>query len=209
MTSSDIRLSGAEWIEKLLAGERDFAAVKLERYSNLSGHDGFLTLQRYLKDADLAAESIILDNADLTGVDADGLYMPFLKATGACFKHAALMESNLQSSQLRSADLRYARLPEANLTGSDLRDADLRQTDLSLAICKNCQFGGANLAGTNLWFANIESSHIHGILNLAKARSVETTNFQFVSLSDAEKAVIRAELWAQQGKKRRLFGGAG
>jgi len=28
-------------------------------------------------------------------------------------------------------------------------------------------------------------------------------------LTEAEKADIRAELWQQMGKKRRLFGGAG
>ena len=152
---------------------------------------------------------IILERADLTGLDADGLHLPFLKAGGACFKHATLMQADLRSSELRNADFRYAKLPQTDKKGSDLEDADLRQADLNLAILNDCRLSGANAAGTNLLFTNLQGADINGIVNLAQARSVDTANFQFVRLSEKEKAIIRTELWAQQGKKRRLFGGAG
>jgi len=209
MANKKVRMPGSELLQKLLAGERDFSGVCLEPYFNLSGDDSFPAVQKHLSNADLKNDPVILDKADLTGLDADGLHLPFLKATAACLKHTSLMEANLQSSELRSTDFRYAKLPQANLESCDLRDADMRQADLNLAILNDCKLSGVNIAGTNLLFTNIQGANIHGIVNLAQARSVETANFQFVSLSEKEKAIIRTELWAQQGKKRRLFGGAG
>jgi uncharacterized protein YjbI with pentapeptide repeats len=91
----------------------------------------------------------------------------------------------------------------------DLQGADLRQADLNLASLRRARMSRANVAGANLLFTNMQGANIRGILHLAEARAVETANFQFVSLSEQERRVIRMELWAQQGKKRRLFGGAG
>jgi len=209
MADNKVQMPGVEFIKKLLDGERDFSRVSLEPYFNLSGNENFSAVQNYLKDADLRTTPVILDDADLTGLDGDGLYLPFLKANGANLKHATLMEANLQSSEFRRTDFRYARLPQADMKACDFRDADMRQTDLNLAYLNNSVLTGANVAGATLLFTNMQAANIQGIINLAQARSVETANFQFVSLSEKEKAIIRAELWAQEGKKRRLFGGAG
>jgi len=209
MAENRIQMLGVEFIKKLLDGERDFSKIWLEPYLNLSGDEHFPTVQNYLNDADLKRTPVLLDGADLTGLDGDGLHLPFLKASGANFKHATLMEANLESSEFRGVDFRYARLPQTDMKACDLRDADMRQADLNLAKLNNSELGGANVAGTNLLFTNLQGANIKGIINLAQARSVDMANFQFVSLSEKEKAIIRTELWAQQGKKRRLFGGAG
>ncbi len=209
MAENRVQMPGVEFMKKLLAGERDFSKVVLEPYLNLSGHDEFAAIQAYLKDADLRTTPVILDGADLTGIDADGLHLPFIKAVGAIFKHATLMEADLESSEFRGVDFRYARLPQTDMKACDFRDADMRQADLNLAYLNNSVLTGANVAGATLLFTNMQAANIKGIVNLAQARSVETANFQFVSLSEKEKAIIRTELWAQQGKKRRLFGGAG
>lgn len=209
MSDHMVRMSGSEFLKKLLEGERDFSSVLLEPYFSLSRDEGFPTLQNHLRDADLRDKPVILDRADLTGIDADGLYLPFLKANGVCFKHATLMEVDLQSSELRSTDFRYARLPQARLTNCDFRDADLRQADLNLAQLEGCKLGKANVSGATLLFTNLRGADINEILGLAQARSVETANFQFVSLSEKERAIIRDELWVQGDKKRRIFGGSG
>ena len=140
-----------------------------------------------------------------TGLGAEG----GVGAAGACFKQATLLEAKLESSEFENADFRYARLPQANMKTCHFRDADLRQTDLNLAELNGSLLSGANVAGANLLFTNLQATDIKGIVNLQLARSVETANFQFVSLGEIEKNIIRAEMWSQQGKKRRLFGGAG
>ena len=209
MTENRVQMPGVEFIKKLLDGERDFSKVWLEPYFNLSGHENFPAIQNYLHDADLEKTPVILDGADLTGLDGDGLHLPFLKASSANFKHATLMEANLQSSRLRNANFRFAMLPQIDMTHCDLQDADLRHADLNLALLNNTVLTGTNVAGANLLFTNLQAANIKGIVNLAQARSVETVNFQFVSLAEREKGIIQMELWAQQGKKRRLFGGSG
>jgi len=209
MAENRVQMPGVEFIRKLLDGERDFSRIRLAPYFSLSGSESFPAVQTYLNEADLENAPVLLDAADLSGLDADGLHLPFLRARGANLKHATLMEANLESSDLRSADLRYARLPQTDMRASDLRDADMRQADLNLASLNNCTLTGANVAGATLLFTNMQAANITGIVNLAQARSVETANFQFVSLSEREKAIIRMELWSQEGKKRRLFGGTG
>lgn len=209
MAENTLRICGVDFINKLLAGERDFSEIHLDPYFSLSRHELFPVLQEYLKKADFEHTPVILDRADLTGLDADGVHLPFLKANGACFKHAVFMEANLQSSELRKADFRYARLVQADMNACDLRDADMRQADLNLATVTHSTLSGTNMAGANLLFTNMRRANINGIVNLAQARSVDMANFQFVSLSDKEKVIIRMELWAQGGKKQRLFGGAG
>lgn len=204
-----IRMSGQEFVRKLLEGERDYADIILEPYFSLSASEHFAAIQAQLRAADLEDTPMILEGADLTGINADNLYMPFVKANRACFKHATLMEAHLESSEFEKADFRYARLPQTNMKTCHLRDADLRQTDLNLAELNSSVLTGANVAGANLLFTNFQATDIKGIVNLHLARSVETANFQFVSLGDKERSIIRAEMWSQQGKKRRLFGGAG
>jgi len=204
-----IRMSGQEFVQKLLEGEREFPGVVLEPYFNLSGNEQFAVLQEHLRTMDLENSPINLEGADLTGIDADGLHLPFVKANGACFKHAILMEVNLESSEFENANFRYARLPQANMKTCHFYNADLRQADLNLAELNRSLLTGANVAGANLLFANLQATDIKGIVNLQLARFVETANFQFVSLGEIEKNIIRTEMWAQQGKKRRLFGGAG
>jgi len=209
MAETKVFVKGQEFVRKLLDGERDFSNVRLEPYFGLSGDDSFATLQEYLKTSDMQKAPVIFEKADMTGMDADGLYLPYLRANGASFKHATMMEAHLASGQFSHADFRYAQLLQTNMEHADLRNADLRQADLNLALLNNTLLGGANFLGTKLLFTNLQSANIKGIVGLEQATHCATANFQFVTLTDKEKAVIRRELWAQEGKKRRLFGGTG
>ncbi len=209
MIGKVILVQGEEFITKLLNGERDFSNIRLEPYFNLSGNDYFENLQEYLKQSNLKETPVILEHADLKGLDADGLHLPYLKANEANFKHVSMMETNLKNSQFNKADFRYAKLPQTNMEGANLQEADLRQVDLNLARLNKTVLTGANFTGANLLFTNMHRANIKGIVNLEQARAVDTVNFQFVALTKKEKAIIRRELWAQPGKRMRLFGGSG
>ncbi len=209
MAAQRTHMSGNEFVQKLLDGERNFKTIVLEPYFSLARHERFEELQNRLREDDLENNPVILEGADLTGLDADGLVLPFLKANEACFKHATMMEASVESSEFEAVDFRYAKLPQADMRTCHFRDADLRQADLNLATLNGSLLSGADTAGANLLFTNLQACDIQGIQNLGMARAVETANFQFVSLSDRERNIIRGELWAQPGKKQRLFGGAG
>jgi uncharacterized protein YjbI with pentapeptide repeats len=202
-------MKGEEFVQKILSGERDFSNIELENNFDLSSHDGFDDLQSYLKSADLEEKPIMVQNSKFRQLDADGIFMPYLKANNANFKHATFMGANFENAQLKNADLRYAKLAQVNMKNSYLVNADLRQADLYLSSLIGTILTGVDLAGASLQYTNMQSAVLKGIKNLVLARFVETTNFQFADLTEKEKSIIRNELWAQQGKKRRLFGGSG
>lgn len=55
----------------------------------------------------------------------------------------------------------------------------------------------------------MKNADLKGIKNLQWARFLKTVNFQFAEITDKEKEIIRQALWAEESKKRRLFGGSG
>ena len=202
-------MKGEEFVQKILSGERDFSNIELEQDFNLCGYEKFEEMQKHLKNTNLKENPVIIENSSFRRLDADKLYLPFLKANNASFKHAAFMEANLKGSQFENTNFRYARLAKANMMDSNLKNADLQLADLNLASLINTVLSEADFSGADLQFANMQKADIKGIKNLGLARFVETANFQFADLTEKEKSVIRQELWAQEGKKRRLFGGSG
>ncbi|MBN1472101.1 MAG: pentapeptide repeat-containing protein [Syntrophaceae bacterium] len=209
MTDRLIGMQGVEFIRKVLAGERDFSRIDLEEGFDLCGDDGFDELQEYLKRCDLKSAPINIEKARLRYLDADGIYLPFLRASGAHLKHTALMGANLENAQLENVDLRYSKLCTSNLTGSNFKNADLRAADLSLALLNKVVLVGANVETTDLEYANLQGADLKGVKNLDRARFLKTVNFQFADIAEKEKSIIRQALWAEESKKRRLFGGSG
>jgi len=209
MTKKLIFMKGQEFVQTILSGERDFSNIELEQDFDLSGYEGFDELQAYLKDASLEEKPLIVENSKFRQLDADGIYLPFLKADNANFKHGTFMGANFENAQFKNADFRYAKLAQVNMKNANLENADLRQADLYLSSLIATVLAGVDLSGASLQYTNMQAADVKGIKNLGLARFVETTNFQFADLTEREKSIIRRELWAQQGKKRRLFGGSG
>jgi len=202
-------MEGSEFVQKILSGERDFSKIDLEEGFDLCGYSGFDELQQYLKKDHIQSNPINIEGAKLRHLDADGLYLPYVRANGANLKHAALMGVNLEHAEFERADLRYVRFARANLRNSNLKDADLRLADLNLATLIETVLSGTNFEAANLEYANMQNAQLQGAKNLEWARHLSTVNFQFANITDKEKATIRTELWAQESKKRRLFGGSG
>jgi len=209
MAKKQIFMKGEEFVQKILSGERDFSNIELEQDFNLCGYEKFEEMQKHLKNTNLKENPVIIENSSFRRLDADKLYLPFLKANNASFKHAAFMEANLKGSQFENTNFRYARLAKANMMDSNLKNADLQLADLNLASLINTVLSEADFSGADLQYTNMQKADMKGIKNLGLARFVETTNFQFADLGEKEKSIIRRELWAQEGKKRRLFGGSG
>ena len=130
MTKKLIFMKGQEFVQKILSGERDFANIELEQDFDLSGYEGFDELQAYLKDADLEEKPLIMENSKFRQLDADGVYLPFLKADNANFKHGTFMAANFESGQFKNTDFRYARLAQVSMKNSNLENSDLSQTSL-------------------------------------------------------------------------------
>ena len=209
MAKQLILVKGKEFIKKILSGERDFSGIELEEGFDLCGDDSFDELQEYLKKCDLKNNPINIEGSKLRRLDADGIYLPFIRAKGANLKHATLMGANLENAQLEMSDLCYARLARVKLNNANLKNADLRLADLNLASLVKAILTGADFEAADLEYTNMQSADLKGVKNLQWARFLKTVNFQFAKITDKEKEIIRQALWAEESKKRRLFGGSG
>jgi len=209
MVTQLIFVEGKEFIKKILSGERDFSGIKLEEGFDLCGDDSFDELQEYLRKCNLKENPVNIEGSKLRRLDADGLYLPFVQARRVNLKHAALMGANLENAQLEMSDLRYARLSRVKLTNANLRNADLRLADLNLAFLIGTNLTEANFEAADLEYTNMKNANLKGVKNLQWARFLKTVNFQFADITNKEKEIIRQALWAEESKKRRLFGGSG
>lgn len=209
MVTQLVFVKGKEFIKKVLSGERNFSGIELEEGFDLCGDDSFDELQEYLKKCNFKENPVNIEGSKLRHLDADGLYLPFVRAKGVNLKHAALMGANLENAQLEMSDLRYAKLSRVKLTGANLRNADLRLADLNLASLIKAILAGANFEAADLEYTNMKRADLKDVKNLQWARFLKTVNFQFADITNKEKEIIRQALWAEESKKRRLFGGSG
>jgi uncharacterized protein YjbI with pentapeptide repeats len=202
-------MKGKEFIKKILSGERDFSKIELEEGFDLCGDNSFDELQEYLKKNDLEKNPVNIEGSKLRRLDADGLYLPFLKAKGVNLKHTVLMKADLRNAQFEKADLRYVKLARTNLGNANLKNADLRLADLNLASLIGTILTGADFEAADLEYTNMQNADLKNVKNLQWGRFLKTVNFQFADITDKEKEIIRQALWAEESKKRRLFGGSG
>ncbi|MBS3137066.1 hypothetical protein J4232_01410 [Candidatus Woesearchaeota archaeon] len=89
-----IRMGVAEFIQKVLAGEKYFVGIGLDDI-NLSSYERYNEMQKYLKSCNHREEPIDLSNSSLRVIIAKNLYLPFVKAIETDFSEANLQGANL------------------------------------------------------------------------------------------------------------------
>ncbi|MEM4702983.1 MAG: pentapeptide repeat-containing protein [Candidatus Pacearchaeota archaeon] len=190
MVTQLIPMKGDELVKKILAGERNFSRIKLEEGFNLSNHESFEELQKYLINAGLYLNPIIIDNSELRGVVAKTLYLPFFRGREADLSGADLSEANLSGAYIWRANLSRAYLSEANLSGAYIWRANLSEAYLS----------EANLLRAYLSEANLSRADLKNVKNLAKTFNLEHAIFCYTIVTEREKKIIEKAL-----QKKQLF----
>jgi len=209
MAITRVFLSGKEFVEKVLAGERDFSFVRLEPGFDPESHEQYDAFKSALAEAASDGDHLTLTGAAFRSIGADGLTLRSMEARGASFKAATLLGANLEEANLENADLRHATLATADLSHANLRNADLRCANFMYARLIAADLAGANVEAADLEYANMQRADLKDLRNLDRAKGTPTVNFNFAQLTEQEKAIIRMELWSQQMKKFRTFGGTG
>ncbi|MEK6953311.1 MAG: hypothetical protein AABX29_09960, partial [Nanoarchaeota archaeon] len=82
------KVSGEEFVVKLLNGERNFSKISLEEKFDLNRHGAFQELKIYLKSQDLQKTPVDFSNSQFRYVKAIGLYLPFIVGRNANFRGA-------------------------------------------------------------------------------------------------------------------------
>ena len=114
------------------------------QYFELIRHSEMKPFNRLEALAALAKDKSALLDYDLSSADLRSADLSGSNLSGSNLRSADLSGSNLSGSNLRSADLR-----SADLSGSNLRSADLRSADLSGSNLRSADLSGSNLSGSN------------------------------------------------------------
>jgi len=154
-------MKGEEFARKILDGERNLPRIRIPTGFDLSGHDIFPELQDYLKKQDMQSHPLVLDNSQLIGIKAQGIYLP------------------------------YVQMREANLREANLREADLREADLSGANLERANLERANLYGANLCEADLERANLSGVYNLERALGLGSAVFGGTFVTSEGETIIR------------------
>jgi len=213
-------MKGDEFVAKLLAGERDFRRIKLEKGYDLSAHENYGGLRSFLVNSkdDLKENPVKLVGADLSYLTAPDLYLHHTKAAGAVFKHAnfskstfdyadfsnaSLDHTDLQGTYFRTATLEGASLFAANLINSYLTFTNLKFANLSCANLYTALLQGANLCGTDFERADLSEADLRGAKNLGAAK-LSKAYFLETQISRNDLAVVKQALKSQ---KRLVYDG--
>ena len=211
MTQVAIKMSAAELVQKIRAGERDFTGLQLPPDSDLSKAEGYDALLDYLKGEDLRAAPVLAEGADLRGLKAPRLALSFAKLAGANLKGCNLAGADMRRADFSNADFSGADLTravliggrfqganlsgarmvgidlyEANISGADLRGADASQGKLLRLALKE-----ANLEGTILTGVNFYRADLRGAKGLAGAIDLATAQFHQTAVTSVELGIIQ------------------
>lgn len=116
-------------------------------------------------------EQLDFKEANLRGVDLNGLNLCY-----ADFRGANLSKADLSVADLYHADLSYSNLREANLWGADLTDADLRGANLTGADLRKADLMRTDLTGADLRKVDLTSSYLNWTILWASYSFIESVS---------------------------------
>ena len=172
-------MTGDEFVRKILAGEKDFSLIDLLDF-DLSSHEGFEELQRYLKAQKLIENPLIISYSRFNRLKAKRLYAPYTRCVEACLKRA----------DFEGADLNGAYFDEANLWRADFEGADLNGVKFMKASLEEADLRGADLRRTNFNGAYLGSADLRAVRNLREAIDLGHAIFNQTIVTPTEKEII-------------------
>jgi len=184
-------MKGEDFIRKILEGESDFYGIELEYNFDLSSHELFGKMQNYLEKQYLAKNPIIINNSDLSGIQARGLYMPYVKVAGSVLWNANLQYSILNFADFRNTDLTYTNFKHAELDHADFQNADLQYVNFKHANLYFSDFRGANFDLAQLSGADLVLADLRGSRNLEKSINLQCASFVGSKVTPREEAILR------------------
>jgi hypothetical protein len=126
-----------------------------------------------------ALQELNADGVPLVGVDASGAFLQGIRLARANLQRANLSSVDARNSNFDKSDLQDANLRSANFRESDFRKTDLRGADLSESDLTGADLTGALLDGAILDGAELTESKL-GDLTWKKVASLKGANIHGV-----------------------------
>lgn len=142
-----------EFIEGILAGERDFSAIRFQRSDRRFDQDAYRELVSYLRHIPPAKQQedpLILNHAYLSHVRLPGFSTAYLQAQGAGFNYVNFDNAFFVRADFSGARFHRGSARNAHFYDCNFNDARLVKDGLSDAVLRNCTFQGASLRKSSL-----------------------------------------------------------
>jgi uncharacterized protein YjbI with pentapeptide repeats len=215
MSQALTALSGRELIDRIMAGERDFAATCIPGEScDLESEEAYAQLLSYLQEQDLRNSPIIAERSDWRGLKARGLCIQWAKLadadlsgadlrgadlrrsdfTGATFQGADLGEAELTHSRFIDADFSSATLRSADLYEANLTQSNLRNADLTGALLLRLSLERADMTGATLTRAQLYRVDLRGVVGLESVRDLARAQIHRAIVTRRERDIIENAL---------------
>ena len=192
MAEHCISMSGKEFLEKIMNGERDFSGIHLPLSTNLTLEETYQevnTLLEKMPRKELNRNPLILKGVDFEGIIAQKFFLV----------HANLSHARLVEADLKHANLARANLLEANLHLSDLSYTNLSRVDFYLADLSHAKLSYANINKANFTHSDLYKSDFRKTLNLDKAHNLEFAVFNKTLVTLKEREII------EETMKKRIY----
>lgn len=127
-----IRMSGKEFIKKIMRGEREFRDISIKGYNFDKDFDLMFEFNSYLFE-NKQTEKIILENSDLSGIKAEiiPLWLPHIFVKKSNFNGARLPHLTLPHGIFVDVDFREVYAPFSNFEHSCMKRVDLSHSNMS------------------------------------------------------------------------------
>ena len=195
-----IKMSGEEFVKKLLEGERYFTGIEIPRGLDFNRCEGFHKITRYLLTQNLEKDPIVLTGSKFLSVKAIRFDLPYVKGNDVDFSGADLRHAYFRNASFQNASFRDAKLGNAFLRYSDIGGADFQYAELWNANIRNANLQEGNFKGTDLRFTEFQYTDLRHAKNLDKSLNLGYANFVETKVTPEEEAIIKRAL-----SKRRNF----
>ncbi len=178
-----LHMTGKEFLEKILSGERDFSRISLEN-QDLAQDEAYQEVIEQLQargQKRAKKEPLLFRKSKLKKVKAPKFYAPY-----ADFYLADLSYGNFIGSYFKEANFPEAKLIQTNLFSANLKGADFFKADLYHAILQ-----GADIKAARFSRADLSKTDLRNVQNLSYARDLPWAIFNHTLLSsEKEEAII-------------------
>ena len=186
-------MSGYELMKRLIDNERDMRGTLLEEGCNLTKCEPFEEFQNYMRThyelGDIKERRIDFGYSKLNGVNAEGIFLPYV----------TLSNSELQNAILRGANLERAYFLGSNCTGADFTGANLEGASFSRTNLAHAKLNSANLSGTDFYRAELHKAElkevdlreINGLLDESVRAMVSHLNTAYFGNTMVTKSLAR------------------
>lgn len=166
---------------------KDFSA--LTTYRNEDTGISYEKLEYYIKKNERSFRDAPINISKSTArhLQAEGLYMPWLKAPDADLRGANFSEAGShKATYLYGADFTRAKLMESYFNNANLKGVWFSGADLSKAILE-----GADLENAQLDNAKFYGTNLRGVKNLEKADGIAYAKYKKTIVTEKEYEIIQ------------------